>query len=163
MKTVVLKDRFVNNRFYCFYIFFNSILCFLLYCVFCMYLFQARILFQCVIFTSPRYCMAFQALLHCLTWDYLWNQFVSFFMVLSVMLYYYYAVFKMFYALSDHVFNASVSWLNFSIVLLLWWLTNHGLVFFPSCPAGGWNVQTLQWNLSITWNTPKSGCFMHLP
>lgn len=128
---------------------------FFLYCVFCMYLFKARILFQCVIFTSPRYCMAL--------WGYLWNQFVSFFMVLSVMLYYYYAVFKMFYALSDHVFNASVSWLNFSIVLLLWWLTNHGLVFFPSCPAGGWNVPMLQRNLSISWNTPKSGCFMHLP
>lgn len=34
MKTVVLKDRFVNNHFYCFYIFFNSILCFF-FCTVC--------------------------------------------------------------------------------------------------------------------------------
>lgn len=55
-----------------------------LYCVFCMHLFKVRVPFQFVMFTRPRYCMAFKAQLYYLTWSYLWNYYISFFMVYSI-------------------------------------------------------------------------------
>lgn len=107
MKTVVLKDRFVNNHFYCFYIFFNSILCF--FCTVCS---------VCISLKLGSYSSVLYLPVPDTAWPYeLPVKSVRFLLYgLSVMLYYYYAVFKMFYALSDHVFNASVSWLNFSII-----------------------------------------------